>query len=44
MSAVHFKMHPKDFPDSAVDMILPPSVGDIDLIPSPRRFHVLWGR
>ena len=43
MSAVHFKMLPKDFPGSAVAKNLPTNVRDIDLIPGPRRFHMLWG-
>ena len=42
MSAVHFKMHPKDLPLSAVGKNPPTNVGDIGLTPGPGISHMQW--
>ena len=31
------------FPGGPVDKNMPVNAGDMDLIPGPGRFHVLWG-
>ena len=33
----------RDFPGGPVGENPPASAGDMDLIPDPRRFHMLWG-